>query len=148
MDVPVDLCLYLLFCEAKPLCLFVSFFLSFFLFFSFSFETWRVSGPRGSLMQNLQVERVCAGDADEVVSCLRRQLKGIQQLALKQIVRAWIKGICPGKQAVFPYLTKGRRGRGILPDGVVPRWWPAVEVCRFKAPDHLRSAGQSVHHPF
>lgn len=56
--------------------------------------------------------------------------KSIQQLALKAILKEWIKEIEPKKQKNFPYK------KDILPD-----WWP--RETKFTEPDHIKIVGSS-----
>jgi hypothetical protein len=79
------------------------------------------------------------GDSEKVERFLIDRLKRIQQLADKKIAKAWIKGICPNKQAKFPY-QNNKLNEGEEP--VVPGWWPdKVKVCRFVEPDHIKRDG-------
>ena len=74
---------------------------------------------------------------------LSDRLKRMQQLADKKIAKAWIKGICPKKQAKYPYQNnKQEKSTGKKPE--VPAWWPDTEVCRFVEPDHIRREGESL----
>lgn len=81
-------------------------------------------------------------DSKEVIAFLTSRLKGMQQLADKKIAKAWIRGICPKKQANFPYQNNRRQAQsGQKP--TVPGWWPHPEtVCRFTEPDHIKRDGQ------
>jgi hypothetical protein len=68
----------------------------------------------------------------------------MQQLAVKRIAKAWIKGICPKKQAFFPYHKKKREREGLgHAAGCIPGWWPDTKVCRFVEPDHIKRDGKS-----
>jgi hypothetical protein len=69
-------------------------------------------------------------DSRQVERFIIETLLAIQQDALKYIVKAWIIGICPRKQALFPY--KGEN---------VPPWWPDITECPFREPDHIRREG-------
>lgn len=84
-------------------------------------------------------------DTERVVAFLSSRLKRMQQLADKKIAKAWIKGICPKKQAKFPYQNKkgeGKKdGHAKASDPEVPGWWP-ISVCRFIEPDHIRREGK------
>ncbi|KAK5166127.1 uncharacterized protein LTR77_008388 [Saxophila tyrrhenica] len=74
-------------------------------------------------------------DTEKVKDYLYGRLQLLQQQADKQISKAWIKGICPKKQARYPYqnsIRKEREGK----DPEVPEWWPS-EVCVFREPDHI-----------
>ncbi|CZT17899.1 uncharacterized protein RCC_03736 [Ramularia collo-cygni] len=71
----------------------------------------------------------------DVTAYLESRLKRLQQLAVKKIAKAWIKGICPKKQANFPYRNK-QRGNEVPR---IPGWWPQEQgVCRFLEPDHIK----------
>lgn len=98
-------------------------------------------------IQSTEMESLAVGDADKVETFLRSRLKGMQQLAVKRIAKAWIKGICPKKQAKFPYHNKRHEEKGIKLEEAVPEWWPDVEICRFKEPDHIKRTGKQVDSP-
>lgn len=80
---------------------------------------------------------VTIGEGLAVEQFLRSRLKGMQQLAVKKIAKAWIRGICPKKQGSFPY----RRNKGKLR---IPAWWPPTNLCRFTEPDHIKRSGEST----
>jgi hypothetical protein len=93
------------------------------------------------------------GNPDEVVHFLKMRFTQIQQLATKVIAKAWIKAICPKKQANFPYVDsnpradqsqKRRRPRHDGPPRI-PLFWPDVDLCRHKEPDHTRKTGAFVY---
>lgn len=89
--------------------------------------------------QSVKMTTVRPDDAKGVEEFLLNRLRRLQQLALKKISKAWIKGICPKKQANFPYTNRGRRletGQ----DAETPEWWP-TDVCHFKEPDHINRHG-------
>ncbi|USW51710.1 hypothetical protein Slin15195_G050290 [Septoria linicola] len=90
------------------------------------------------LQPRKQMKSFRIDDSEAVVDFLVSRLKRMQQLADKKIAKAWIKGICPKKQAKFPYQNnKQEKETGIKPE--VPAWWPDVDtVCRFIEPDHIR----------
>jgi hypothetical protein len=97
---------------------------------------------------NMQITLHIANQ-DEVVHFLKMRFTQIQQLATKVIAKAWIKAICPKKQANFPYVDsnpradqsqKRRRPRRDGPPRI-PLFWPDVELCRHKEPDHTRKTG-------
>ena len=97
---------------------------------------------------NMQITLHIASQ-DEVVHFLKMRFTQIQQLATKVIAKAWIKAICPKKQANFPYVDsnpradpsqKRRRPRHDGPPRI-PLFWPDVELCRHKEPDHTRKTG-------
>ncbi|PPJ50421.1 hypothetical protein CBER1_05541 [Cercospora berteroae] len=76
-------------------------------------------------------------DTEAVTAFLLNRVKRMQQLANKKIAKAWIKGICPKKQAKYPYQNnKQEKETGIKPE--VPAWWPDMQVCRFIEPDHIK----------
>ncbi|KAF2212035.1 hypothetical protein CERZMDRAFT_84978 [Cercospora zeae-maydis SCOH1-5] len=76
-------------------------------------------------------------DTEAVTAFLLNRIKGMQQLANKKIAKAWIKGICPKKQAKYPYQNnKQEKETGIKPE--VPAWWPEMQICRFIEPDHIK----------
>jgi hypothetical protein len=56
----------------------------------------------------------------------------LQQLAMKTILKAWIKDLEPKKQKRYPYCRTDKSGH--------PEWWPAPEVPH-KEPDHLSKSG-------
>lgn len=92
--------------------------------------------------QSTPMKHIQAGDEETVTRALADLMKGLQQLALKKIAKAWIKGICPKKQANFPYTNKGRlseTGRG----AELPEWWPK-ESTNFKEPDHIGRDGKQL----
>jgi len=72
----------------------------------------------------------------------------MQQLAVKRVAKAWIKGICPRKQAVFPYHKKSKEsGERVHVTANNPGWWPDEKDCKFVEPDHIKRDGKSIHHP-
>ncbi|KAF7189945.1 hypothetical protein HII31_08767 [Pseudocercospora fuligena] len=75
-------------------------------------------------------------DTEEVTRFLASRLKRMQQLADKKIAKAWIKGICPKKQAKFPYQNQKRKKENGT-ETTRPAWWPTTG-CRFIEPDHIR----------
>jgi hypothetical protein len=82
-------------------------------------------------------------DEDSVVTFLESRFRLMQQLADKKIAKAWIKGICPKKQAKYPY-SAYKEGRSSDEEAVskLPPFWPSTEVCPFKEPDHIRRDGK------
>lgn len=80
-------------------------------------------------------------EEEKVVAFLYSRIAGLQQLADKKIAKAWIKAICPRKQAKFPYRDK-KRVKAIGEEPVVPGWWPDVEKCPFTEPDHVKKERQ------
>lgn len=93
--------------------------------------------PRKKMSRSMRID-----DTVEVVDFLTTRLKRMQQLAVKKIAKAWIKGICPKKQAKFPYQNKKcEETNGFKPR--IPGWWPK-QGCRFTEPDHIKRDGKSV----
>lgn len=76
-------------------------------------------------------------DEEKVKAYLFSRLVHLQQQADKRIAKAWIKGICPKKQARYPYQNNSRKNGG---RHAVPEWWP-TDVCLFKEPDHIGKEG-------
>jgi hypothetical protein len=70
-------------------------------------------------------------DSEMVVKYLREKLILLQQQVCKKISKEWIRNIAPKKQATWPY-TKSEQ---------MPKWWPPVEQCKFKEPDHIDRDG-------
>jgi hypothetical protein len=70
------------------------------------------------------------GAEDGILAFFTTTFKAIQQQALKQILKAWIKELEPHKQKHHPY--KGK---------VLPPYWP--EQISFVEPDHQRTEGES-----
>lgn len=68
---------------------------------------------------------------DAILTFFTTTFKAIQQQALKQILKAWIKELEPHKQKHHPY--KGK---------VLPPYWP--EQISFVEPDHQRTEGKIV----
>ncbi|KAK5135974.1 hypothetical protein LTR08_004432 [Meristemomyces frigidus] len=75
-------------------------------------------------------------ETEKVKSFLHDHIERIHQLSDKRIAKAWIKGICPKKQATFPYQNKQREKKLGRPP-LVPEWWPPVDACPFIEPDHI-----------
>ena len=80
-------------------------------------------------------------DEARVVEILRECLAALQQNALKKVAKAWIKAICPRKQARFPYRNEKRIREG--GDVEVPLWWP-IKTCKFTEPDHILKESKSL----
>ncbi|EMC96933.1 hypothetical protein BAUCODRAFT_433000 [Baudoinia panamericana UAMH 10762] len=76
-------------------------------------------------------------DEAAVTAFLHDRFSEMQQLSDKRIAKVWIKGICPKKQAKFPYQNTKREKR-TGEKGLVPGWWPDTNVCPFTEPDHIR----------
>lgn len=86
-------------------------------------------------------------DEEKVVAFFHTRFMQIQQSAGKVIAKAWIKAICPKKQANYPYVDsnprhgqKSRRPRHNGPPRI-PNFWPNLSLCRHKEPDHLDKHG-------
>lgn len=96
----------------------------------------RDSDIRNSTVLTQNMKRLLISNEAQVVAFLEDRLERIQQLTDKKIAKAWIKGICPKKQARFPYQNaKRERDEGLKPD--IPPWWP-IDLCDFKEPDHIQ----------
>nr|POE65143.1 uncharacterized protein CFP56_34811 [Quercus suber] len=91
---------------------------------------------------SMRQRKVLISDYDAVTRFFESRLKDMQQLATKKIAKAWIKGICPRKQALFPYQDSSRRRDSEEPN--VPEWWPKPEFCSFREPDHIKKEGKSI----
>ena len=88
--------------------------------------------------------RLRPDDAEGIVAYLKERLELLQQQALKRIAKAWIKGICPKKQARFPYKSQQQKDdRNAEP--VIPEWWP-IEECPYREPDHVDKQGKCHKH--
>ena len=88
-------------------------------------------------------------DGENIEAFIYTRFMQIQQSALKVIAKAWIKAICPKKQANFPYVDSNprhdqprRRPRHAGPPRV-PMFWPDLGVCRHREPDHLDKNGNT-----
>ncbi|KAM0714364.1 hypothetical protein Q7P37_010151 [Cladosporium fusiforme] len=97
--------------------------------------------PRKLRSANPQIELqsllVC--ESSKIEEFITRRLRRMQQLAVKRIAKAWIKGICPKKQAIFPYHKKKREREGRdHASSDIPGWWPPISECRFVEPDHIK----------
>lgn len=72
----------------------------------------------------------------------------LQQLAMKTILKAWVKELEPKKQKRFPYCqtypyVDGQPDYKHNPEpGTYPDWWPINQVIH-KEPDHLSKEGTS-----
>ena len=83
--------------------------------------------------KKMRAFRIC--EEHKVKSYLNRRLSKLQQQANKRIAKAWVKAICPKKQARFPYQNKLRLIETGDPPRV-PEWWP-IQDCPFTEPDHI-----------
>ena len=86
-----------------------------------------------------QWESIWLSDTDSVKEALSKRLLLLQQQAVKRIAKAWIKALCPKKQARYPYRSKQQRE----PD--IPEWWN-VDLCAHIEPDHVDKEGQYSRH--
>ncbi|KAI7514390.1 hypothetical protein KC347_g651 [Hortaea werneckii] len=80
-------------------------------------------------------------DEERVKKFLLGRISKLHQLSNKKVAKAWIKGICPKKQAHFPYQNKQREEQGYLPE--VPGWWPPTPPSR--ANDFASRSGCTSH---
>ena len=79
-------------------------------------------------------------DTESVRVALWDRLLLLQQQVLKRIAKAWIKALCPKKQARYPYRSKQQREEpGVEPD--IPEWWN-IDVCAHIEPDHVDKDGR------
>ena len=102
----------------------------------------QVEAETESVPKSTQMSRFQINEEDKVKQYLTEKLILLQQQTDKRIAKAWIKGICPNKQAKFPYQNKQRmEATGLGP--VRPEWWPPIDVCPFVEPDHI--AKESKH---
>lgn len=74
-------------------------------------------------------------DEERTTELLSKLFEEIQQLACKNILKAWIKQIEPGKQSKYPYCDKQP-----------PPWWP--KGLRHIEPDHLKKEGGLASIPY
>ncbi|KAI7530874.1 hypothetical protein KC331_g14435, partial [Hortaea werneckii] len=78
---------------------------------------------------------------ERVKKFLLGRIGKLHQLSNKKVAKAWIKGICPKKQAHFPYQNKQREEQGYSPE--VPGWWPPTPPSR--ATDFASRSGSASH---
>lgn len=94
-----------------------------------------------------KLQSLMISESSKVEDFLARALRTMQQLAVKRIAKAWIKGICPRKQAVFPYHKKSKEsGERVHIAANNPEWWPDEKLCKFIEPDHIKRDGKSTRH--
>ncbi|PGG96162.1 hypothetical protein AJ79_09693 [Helicocarpus griseus UAMH5409] len=77
------------------------------------------------------------GDTEKMLAYYDEAFRAFHQINCRQIAKAYIKFIEPGKQAKHPY--NGRRavpGETNDPEKTKPDWWPADVIHR--EPDHLK----------
>ena len=72
------------------------------------------------------------GDKEDFQKFCETTFNDLQQLAMKTILKAWIKDLEPKKQKRYPYCRTDKTGH--------PEWWPAQHVPH-KEPDHLSKGG-------
>ena len=72
------------------------------------------------------------GDNEAFQKFCETTFNDLQQLAMKTILKAWIKELEPKKQKRYPYCRTDKTGH--------PEWWPAPLVPH-KEPDHLSKSG-------
>jgi hypothetical protein len=82
------------------------------------------------IRQTLQFE---IGDDEAFQKFCETTFNDLQQLAMKTILKAWIKELEPKKQKRYPYCRTDKTGH--------PEWWPAPQVPH-KEPDHLSKSGK------
>ena len=90
--------------------------------------------PKPKRGRQAHTNTLLISDAPKVSEFLLSRLKRMQQNAVKRLAKAWIRGICPKKQAKFPYQNHSKG---------VPGWWPPHNVCPFTEPDHIKKTGKS-----
>jgi hypothetical protein len=101
---------------------------------------------------DLKIEPLDSSSQGEVVLLLKMEFEKIRANTTKVIAKAWIKAICPRKQAKFPYVgsnpraNQSQKRRRPHHDGSleIPKFWPDVESCRHKEPDHILKTGESI----
>lgn len=70
------------------------------------------------------------------MSHMRQLLSEIKQTGCKTVAKAWIKAICPQKQAKWPYKCRKYKEGQV----VKAPFWP--ENVPYNEPDHLDKAGK------
>jgi hypothetical protein len=78
-------------------------------------------------------------EEDKVVNFITTRLDIMQQRAVKALVQAWIKGICPHKRRLFQYGDRKLEHGG---SNGSPGWWPRTSECPFVSPDRMIAAGK------
>jgi hypothetical protein len=89
----------------------------------------------GDIAQTTTLKSFRLSDEEAVCRYLQDRLLLLQQQAGKRIAKLWIKGICPKKQARYPYRSKQRKDSQDT-DPLLPEWWP-IDLCKFTEPDHV-----------
>lgn len=74
------------------------------------------------------MKSVRIGDEEAISSLYRTNLYLMQQLACRNIAKAWVKTTQPRKQSIYPYRGGPK---------TAPLWWP--ENVPHVEPDHLRT---------
>lgn len=92
--------------------------------------------PEDAMPKIAQKKSFFMREEEKVKAFLLGHIEKIHQLSDKKLAKAWIKGICPKKQAHFPYKNK-QREKDTARGPVVPGWWPPTELCAFIEPDHI-----------
>lgn len=102
-------------------------------------EDQRSTNARHNIIEDASLVRIGPkksfkiGDSQSVWDFYHRQFKCIQQIACREIAKAFVKVIAPKKQTTNPY-TKGEES--------APDWWPRQS--RHIEPDHLLREGLSL----
>ncbi|KAL4916811.1 hypothetical protein BDW62DRAFT_94785 [Aspergillus aurantiobrunneus] len=92
----------------------------------------QIPSPSTNNMVALQI-----GDTEKVLEYYETALKHFQQINCRQIAKAFIKFIEPGKQVKHPYNGRPKAGAPTGdPEKTKPEWWPAG--VKHKEPDHLK----------
>lgn len=95
-----------------------------------------IAVPQPARMKSFQI-----GDSAKTKEFLCERLAKLQQVSCKKLAKTWIRGICPKKQARFPY-ANARRFNFERKQPEVPLWWPSLDKCRYSEPDHIRRNGK------
>jgi len=80
-------------------------------------------------MTTVETRQISLNDQAAINVYYQEVFTHIQQLALKSILKEWIKEIEPKKQKNFPYKKS-----------VLPPWWP--KDTKFVEPDHIKVNGR------
>jgi hypothetical protein len=92
--------------------------------------------PDTDARENHEIRRTVQfeiGDDEAFQKFCETTFNDLQQLAMKTILKAWIKELEPKKQKRYPYCRTDKTGH--------PEWWPAPQVPH-KEPDHLSKSGK------
>lgn len=95
----------------------------------------------GTIMSGKNMIRLRPDDSESIAGFLRDRLELLQQQALKRLAKAWIKAICPKKQARFPYKSKHQTDDPNW-EQKRPDWWPPLRECEYTEPDHIDKLGR------